>query len=135
MNNLIDVALKAFQALAKGHKKGSFDDYLALITDDYVFYAPVGEFRGKNVGKERARQFYKLITDAKADFVFSEPLRITSSGNTVVIEFTDEGTLMGNHYFNRIAASFDINAEGEIYGYREYFGDIDVVALGQMTNQ
>jgi hypothetical protein len=26
MNNLIETALKAFKALAKGHKKGSFDD-------------------------------------------------------------------------------------------------------------
>jgi len=132
MNEDEKTALKAFDALAEGHKAGSFKKYLDMLTDDYVFYAPVGEFRGKNVGKEKAQQFYKAITDAKADFVFSEPLRVTSNKNTVVIEFTDEGTLMGNHYFNRIASSFDIRGE-QICGYREYFGDIDVQALAAMT--
>ena len=132
MNENISIALKAFAALAKGHKAGSFQDYLDMLTDDYTFYAPVGEFRGKNVGKERATKFYQAITDAEADFVFSEPLRVTSNENTVVIEFTDEGTIMGQHYFNRIASSFDI-INGKIYGYREYFGDIDVVALNQMN--
>lgn len=129
----IKIALKAYAALAKGHKAGSFQDYLDMLTEDYVFYAPAGQYRGKNVGKERAAQFYKAITDAKADFVFSDPIRITSSDNTVVIEFTDEGTLMGQHYFNRIAASFEINPDGKIKEYREYFGDIDIEALQQMS--
>lgn len=131
-NHNIDIALKAFMALAKGHKAGSFDDYLEMLTDDYTFFAPVGEFRGKNVGKEKAQQFYRAITDAKTDFVFSEPVRITAGENTVVIEFTDEGTILGNSYFNRIASSFDIREE-KICGYREYFGDIDVDALSRMA--
>lgn len=126
-----DTALLAFKYLAEGHKAGTFDNYLNLLTDDYTFYAPVGEYRGKNVGKERAKVFYDAITAAKADFTFSEPLRVTSNGDTVVIEFTDEGTIMGQKYFNRIASSFDIK-DGKIYGYREYFGDIDVQALSQM---
>lgn len=132
MEENITIALKAFHALAKGHKAGSFDDYIDMLSDDYTFYAPVGEFRGKNVGKDRAREFYQAITDAQADFVFSEPIRITADSNTVVIEFTDEGTIMGHQYFNRIASSFDI-VEGKIIGYREYFGDIDLAALNQMN--
>lgn len=127
----VDTALLAFKYLAEGHKAGSFDNYLDMLTDDFVFYAPAGEFRGKNVGKERARQFYNAITNAKADFTFSEPLRIATSGSTVVIEFTDEGTIMGQPYFNRIASSFDIR-DGKIAEYREYFGDVDVNALSQM---
>lgn len=133
MNENIEIALKAFQALAKGHKAGSFDDYINMLSDDYTFYAPVGEFRGKNIGKERAKQFYQAITDVKADFVFSDPIRVTSNEDTVVIEFTDKGTIMGQHYFNRIASSFDIQ-DGKIIGYREYFGDIDVAALSKMNN-
>jgi ketosteroid isomerase-like protein len=130
--NNIETALLAFKYLAEGHKAGTFDNYINLLTDDYTFYAPVGEYRGKNVGKERAKAFYDDITAAKADFTFSEPLRVTSNGDTVVIEFTDEGTIMGQQYFNRIASSFDIK-DGKIYSYREYFGDIDVQALAQMT--
>ncbi|MHA4846922.1 nuclear transport factor 2 family protein [Flavitalea antarctica] len=126
-----ETALLAFRYLAEGHKRGSFDNYLNLLTEDYTFYAPAGEFRGKNVGKARAKQFYDTITTAKADFIFSEPLRVTESGDTVVIEFTDEGTIMGFPYFNRIASSFDIK-DGKIYSYREYFGDIDMDAMMKM---
>jgi ketosteroid isomerase-like protein len=131
MKTPTEVALLGFRFLAEGHKAGSFQNYLDLLTDDYFFFAPVGEYRGENKGKERAAKFYQSITDAKADFIFSEPLRVTANGNTVVIEFTDQGTLMGNRYFNRIASSFDIRGE-EICGYREYFGDIDVAALARM---
>jgi ketosteroid isomerase-like protein len=129
--NNIETALLGFKYLAEGHKAGSFDNYLSLLTDDFIFYAPAGAFRGKNVGKQRAKEFYETITAAKADFVFSEPLRVTATGDTVVIEFTDEGTIMGFPYFNRIAASFDIKG-GKIYGYREYFGDIDMDAMNKM---
>lgn len=129
----IDIALRAFGYLADGHQRGSFQHYLDMLTDDYTFYAPVGEFRGKNVGKERAAAFYNTITAAKADFTFSKPLRITSNGYTVVIEFTDEGTIMGQTYFNRIASSFDIKGD-KICGYREYFGDIDLEALQKMQS-
>ena len=130
-NNNIETALLAFRYLAEGHKAGSFDNYLSLLTDDYTFYAPAGEFRGMNVGKQRAKQFYDAITAAKADFIFSDPLRVTNNDDTVVIEFTDEGTIMGFPYFNRISASFDIK-DGKIYGYREYFGDISMDAMMKM---
>ena len=127
----IDTALLAFKYLAEGHKAGSFDNYINMLTDDYTFFAPAGAFRGKNIGKAKAIEFYNAITAAKADFVFSEPIRVTASGDTVVIEFTDEGTIMGIPYFNRIASSFDIK-DGKVYGYREYFGDIDMEAMNKM---
>jgi limonene-1,2-epoxide hydrolase len=129
----IDIALQAFVYLAERHQKGNFQPYLDMLTDDYTFYAPADGFRGKNVGKGRAAAFYHTITAAKPNFTFSKPLRITSNGFTVVIEFTDEGTLMGQPYFNRIASSFDIK-EGKICGYREYFGDIDTESLQKMQS-
>lgn len=127
----VETALLAFKYLAEGHKAGSFENYLSLLTDDYTFFAPAGAFRGKNVGKQKAVEFYNAITAAKADFVFSPPIRISANGDTVVIEFTDEGTIMGIPYFNRIASSFDIR-NGKVYGYREYFGDIDLAAMIKM---
>ncbi|MBC7934148.1 MAG: nuclear transport factor 2 family protein [Rhizobacter sp.] len=127
----IETALLAFKYLAEGHKASSFDNYINLLTDDYTFYAPAGAFRGKNVGKQKAIEFYNAIMAAKADFIFSEPIRVTAKDDTVVIEFTDEGTIMGSPYFNRIAASFDIK-DGKVYGYREYFGDIDSDAMNKM---
>jgi ketosteroid isomerase-like protein len=131
IQNNIETALLAYRYLAEGHKAGTFENYLNLLTEDYTFYAPAGEFRGKNVGKQRAKEFYDTITAAKADFVFSEPMKVTANEDTVVIEFTDEGTIMGFPYFNRIASSFDIR-DGRIYGYRKYFGDIDMDALLKM---
>lgn len=131
--NNLDTALLAFSYLAEGHKDGNFNNYINLLTDDYTFYAPAGAFRGMNVGKAKAIEFYNAITAAKADFVFSEPIRITANADTVVIEFTDEGTIMGIPYFNRIAASFDIK-DGKVYGYREYFGDVDMDAMSKMSS-
>ena len=37
--SITDTALKAFKALPKGHKAGSFKKYIEVLTEDYVFYA------------------------------------------------------------------------------------------------
>ena len=49
---------------------------------------------------------------------------VTEMGDTVVIEFEDEGTITDRPYRNRIANSFDVRGS-HIAGFREYFGDID----------
>ena len=104
----IEVAQRALQGLADIHKGGSIEPYLDMLTDDYTFYMPLGEFRGKNVGRERAAECYRWVQSMNPKFVYESPHHVTSHGNTVVFEFEDHGTLMGKSYHNRIAASFDV---------------------------
>jgi len=128
----VDVALRAWAALAMGHRSGDFSDYVAMLSDDYSFSIPVGPFRGNNIGKERAQVFFDAVAAAKPNLTYREPLRICASEKTVVLEFDDDGDLGGVPYQNRIAASFDIE-DGLISAYREYFGDVDIDSINRMA--
>ncbi|HEY9643584.1 MAG TPA: nuclear transport factor 2 family protein [Coleofasciculaceae cyanobacterium] len=79
-------ALRAWQYLAEGHRNGNFQSYLDMLTEDYVFYMPLGEFRGRNVGRDRAAQCYEAIAKVKPRLVFLEPSLILVHSSTVVIE-------------------------------------------------
>ncbi len=96
-----------------------------MLTDDYVFYMPLGEFRGRNIGRDRAAQCYAAIAQAKPRLVFLEPSLILTHNNTVVLEWEDEGTLMDMPYRNRVVGIFEVRGE-QICGYREYLGSIDL---------
>lgn len=129
---IIKTANEAWTALATGHRTGNFSAYLSMLSDDYTFSIPVGPFRGQNKGLERAQAFFDAVAAAKPNLTYNEPLRISSTGSTVVIEFADEGDLGGAAYKNRIAASFDI-VNGRVAAYREYFGDIDIDSINLMA--
>ena len=126
-------ALRAWRALADAHNDGDFTRYLDLLTDDYTFSMPLGAFRGEHRGREAAAECYRQIAASEPRLVFADPLRVTRSGDTVVVEFEDEGTIMGQAYRNRIASSFDVRGD-RICGYREYFGDIDPAMMVAMSN-
>jgi ketosteroid isomerase-like protein len=128
--NEIAVALAAWRANAAGYRGEGFDDWLARLAPDVSITMPLGPFRGVNKGIDKARAIYALIDAAQPRLMYEEPSRISSSAGCVVIEFVDAGTIAGQPYCNRIAASFDIR-DGRVTAYREYFGDIDphVVAL------
>lgn len=117
----------AFENFKKGLKAGQWDDFLALLTDDFTFYFPQGKWHGEHRGKDQAREFFPYVTS-----VFPGGITVTSidrflvSGDTVMIEFKDEGTLAlpgapPRPYKNRVAIAFDFRGE-KISGYREYFG-------------
>jgi len=44
-NSNIETALLACKYLSEEYKAGSFNNYINLLTDDYIFNAPVGAFR------------------------------------------------------------------------------------------
>lgn len=130
-SNARDIAMAAWQHLAHGHQSGDFTAYLAMLTEDYTFSMPTGAFRGKHVGRSQAAECYAEITKSKPNLTYAPPLRVIEMGDTVVIEFEDEGTIMDRPYRNRIANSFDVRGS-HIAGFREYFGDIDpnfIIAL------
>jgi ketosteroid isomerase-like protein len=119
--NTLKVAHQAFEHFKHGLATGEWDAFIDMLTDDFQFWFPVGQYHGLNVGKERAKEFFEYVSQ-----VFSPGLaltldRVTSNETTVVFEFRDQGQMRGEAYKNRIAVSFDVCGD-KICFYREYFG-------------
>lgn len=119
--NTLTIAREAFKHFSQGLATGEWEPFLAMLTDDFSFWFPVGEFHGLNQGKERARQFFQYASEAYSEGLTVTLDRVTSNENTVVFEFRDEGPMWGQPYKNRVAVSFDVR-EDKICFYREYFG-------------
>lgn len=119
--NTLEVAQKAFKHFAYGLEMGEWNAFLDMLTDDFSFWFPVGQYHGLNVGKEKTREFFEYVSSAFPSGLKVMLDRVTSNKTTVVFEFRDEGSLRGEPYKNRIAVSFDVR-EDKICGYREYFG-------------
>lgn len=120
-------ARAAFERFKRGLAHGEWDSFLEIVSDDFVFHFPQGVWRGEHRGKAKAREFFAYVSK-----VFPGGITVTSvdrvfvSGESVFVEFKDEGTMVlpgaaPRPYKNRIAIAFDFRGD-KIYGYREYFG-------------
>ncbi|MDV3347251.1 nuclear transport factor 2 family protein [Leptolyngbyaceae cyanobacterium CCMR0082] len=119
----LNVAEAAFQDFSQGLSTGDWSRFLAWLSDDFTFWFPAGPFKGLNSGKEKATDFFAMVSK-----VFPEGLTLTlertfSSGNTVLFEVRSQGLMLGHPYENQAAISFDI-AGDKVCGYREYLGVI-----------
>ncbi|MEA5534275.1 nuclear transport factor 2 family protein [Crocosphaera sp. XPORK-15E] len=119
--NTLEVGQKAFKKFTHGLKTGEWEPFLEMLTDDFTFWFPVGEFHGLNVGKERAKEFFDYVSKAFNEGLTVTLDSITSNEKTVIFEFRDEGPMRGQPYKNRVAVAFDVS-DDKICAYREYFG-------------
>jgi ketosteroid isomerase-like protein len=119
--------LAAFEKFRTGLSTGHWSDFTDLLTDDFTFYFPQGKWRGEHRGKSKALEFFPYVTS-----VFPGGITVTSidrvlvSGDTAMIEFKDEGTMVlpgapPKPYKNRVAIAYDFRGD-QVCGYREYFG-------------
>lgn len=120
-NCTLEVAQQAFKHFQHGLATGEWQQFIALLTDDFSFWFPMGEYHGLNTGKERAIAFFEYVSQAFDGGLTLSLDRITSNETTVVFEFRDEGLMRGEPYKNRVAVSFDVR-DDKICSYREYFG-------------
>jgi ketosteroid isomerase-like protein len=117
----------AFEKFSKGLKTGQWTDFTDLLSDDFTFYFPQGRWRGEHTGKAKALEFYPYVTSVFPGGITVTSLdRVLVSGDTVMFEFKDEGTMTlpgvpPKPYKNRVAIAFDFRGD-RISGYREYFG-------------
>lgn len=114
------IAQMAFNRFSEGLAHKNWDSFLDILTDDFSFYFPLGQFKGNNIGKEKAAQFFNYVSET----VFPQGLfltlkRITTSENTVVFEVESQGQMFDQPYHNHVAISFDFRDE-KICAYREY---------------
>lgn len=115
------VAQEAFQHFQNGLASGNWQPFLDRLTDDFSFWFPMGPYHGLNIGKERAAEFFRYVSETFEGGLVVMCDRITSNETTVVFEIRDEGLMGGNPYKNRVAVSFDVRGD-KICAYREYFG-------------
>jgi ketosteroid isomerase-like protein len=115
------VAHHAFAHFRHGLETGAWQPFLEMLTDDFTFWFPIGQFHGLNVGKERAIAFFNYVSEVYNEGLVLTLDRVTSNETTVVFEFRDEGKMRGEPYKNRVAVSFDVRGD-RICSYREYLG-------------
>lgn len=121
VTNTLAVAQQAFAHFEHGLATGDWQAFFDMLTDDFSFWFPLGQFQGLNVGKERAIEFFHYVSEIYSNGLTLTLDCVTSNETTVVFEFRDEGLMWGNPYKNRVAVSFDIRGN-KICGYREYLG-------------
>lgn len=115
------VARRAFEAFRAGLLGGDLSAYYDLLTDDYTFWFPSGNYKGENKGKANAMQFYSFVLSV-LKFSKIELERVYSDGGSwFMFEFQDEGTLRDAPYQNRVVIGLQVRGQ-QICGYREYFG-------------
>lgn len=123
----LKIAQPAFDAFAQGWATGNFQPFLEMLTDEFTFWYPYGNYRGKFTGRAGKAQMIAKChehTQAGDRLTFSPPHHITSSDTTVMFEFECEGMIDKEPYRGRIAIALEVS-DGRISGFREYFGDVD----------
>jgi hypothetical protein len=120
-----DVALLAFQAWAKGEQTGFYDDYKALLSDSFrLFSHPL---LGRFTDSEALTRMRALIAERQKtpnQLTFSNMSR-ASSENTVLFQFDSAGTVSGGFSYQGYNIIGFVVEDGQITGFREYFGHID----------
>lgn len=113
------IAHQAFDAWKMGLATGQWDEFLAMLTEDFTLSFPVGKYQGVHQGKAIAEEFFNFVSQ-----VYAEGLQVTLKrthcvGNTVIFELKSDGTMFGQTYHNQAAVFFDVR-DDKISGYREY---------------
>lgn len=119
--NTLKVAHQAFANFKHGLETGEWNPFLDMLSEDFSFWFPMGEYHGLNLGKQRAKDFFSYVSEVFHPGLTLTLDRVTSNETTVVFEFRDEGMMRKEPYKNRIAVSFDVRGD-KITAYREYFG-------------
>ncbi len=115
----METAQQAFRRFSDGLATAEWEPFLEMLTEDFTFWFPVGAYKGLNVGKERAANFFQFVSQVMDKGWTVTLQRVTSNETTVVFEFRSEGYLRGNPYLNQTAVSFDVRGD-KICSYREY---------------
>ncbi|MEL7430511.1 MAG: nuclear transport factor 2 family protein, partial [Pseudomonadota bacterium] len=63
----MEIAQAAFQAFSQGLASGEWSAFLACLTEDFTFWFPAGPFKGQNTGKDRARDFFMMVSKVFPD--------------------------------------------------------------------
>ncbi|MGB3292666.1 MAG: nuclear transport factor 2 family protein [Phormidesmis sp.] len=122
-SEMIETAQAAFQEFSQGLASGEWSPFLSRLSEDFTFWFPAGPFKGINTGKDRAQDFFMMVSKLFPEGLSLKVERVMSDENTVLFEVRSHGLMLGQPYENQAAISFDIRGE-KVCGYREYLGVI-----------
>ena len=120
-SEILTTAHNAFEKFSQGLATGEWQPFLAMLTDDFSFWFPVGKYQGLNVGKAKAEEFFQSVSTVFPGGLELTLERCTNSETTVVFEVRSQGNMLGHPYINQAAISFDIRGN-QVCAYREYLG-------------
>ena len=119
-------------AFIKGYNKRDVDRMMPYLADDFVRFSTTSETwepMSKEDWRDMAARFYAAFPDEKW-----EVLSIVASGDTVAVEVIESGTFTKpwdmpgitiqptrNGYSSRNAVFFQVNRNGLIQNYRQYY--------------
>lgn len=115
----LQIAQEAFQDFCQGLACGEWSAFLSRLSEDFTFWFPAGPFQGQNVGVERAKAFFSMVSQVFPEGLTLTVQQITSNATTVVFEVRSQGLMLGKPYENQAAIAFDIKNE-QVCSYREY---------------
>lgn len=118
---VLETAKRAFSRFREGLASGRWDPFTQMLTEDVEVCFPLGEFAGRNRGRDRAKAFFAHVANTFPQGLTVELERICQGGQTVMFELRDRGELRGAPYENRVVIAFDVRGD-RIASYREYFG-------------
>jgi ketosteroid isomerase-like protein len=123
------IAQQTFQHFAAGLATAQWQPFLDMLTDDFTFWFPAGPFRGWNVGKDRAAEFFQAVAQIFDQGLSVTVQRTTQNDTTIVFEIQSSGVMLGQPYQNQAAIAFDVRGN-QICGYREYLGVVFQLGAG-----
>jgi limonene-1,2-epoxide hydrolase len=101
------------------------EELVGFFTDDAVYHnIPIAPVSGREAIAATLHQFLDPATDAEF-----EVLALAVSGATVLTERVDRFTVNGKQIELPVMGSFEVNADGKITAWRDYFD------MAQFTKQ
>lgn len=122
---ILSIAHAAFQDFSHGLETGDWTLFLSRLSSDFSFWFPAGPFRGTNSGKQRAEEFFTMVSNRFPEGLTLSVEKVLCHECTVLFEVRSRGKMLDCPYENQAAISFDVAADkNQICGYREYLGVI-----------
>lgn len=118
------VGTQAWNRFQNAWETGEWQPFLDMLTDDFTFWFPQGEFRGRfsgRKGKERVVAWANFHRKA-GNRVRTVPTHVSVGENTIIFENESESIPAGS-YKNWEAVAFEVRGE-KISALREYWGNL-----------
>lgn len=118
------VADKAWKRFQNAWATGEWQPFLDMLTDDFTFWFPEGEFRGRYSGRQGKEKVVAWANYHRKERnrVRTIPTHVSIGENTVVFENESESIPPGS-YKNWEAVVFEVRGE-KISALREYWGNL-----------
>jgi hypothetical protein len=125
---LLETAQAAFTAWGKGEATGNYDDFKALLSDEFhIFSHPLGISRGFYQGEAAKEKFQALIASREGapNMLHFSNIVMTQNESTAVFMFDSRGEVAGGFPYQGWNAIALVIEHEKVVGFREYFGDVE----------